>query len=758
MVARNSINGIGHNGSIPWPHDAEDMKFFKASTINQVVIMGRYTWVSLPERPLKNRINIILTSDPIQLASLPPNCFAFRSIRECDQYLNENYMHLDRWVIGGAAIYDTFMQQNLVSDVFVSQFAGDEPCDKFFNWFTNQQLHGFDQKSIQPRGKFHLVHYKKKNAEELSLLSAMRDIITNGIKRPNRTGTDTRSVFGRMFEYHMEERVDPQTGQLMYRLPLLTTKKMFTRGVFAELKWFLNGRVDSKELEMKGINIWRGNTTKAYLDSHNLSEYNEGETGPIYGFQWRHWGADYIPNKKDYQAEGIDQVSKVIDTLKTDPFSRRHIISGWNVADLDKMCLPPCFVADTMVLTKHGYTEIQHLLDNDLVFTHLGNWKPIINRQERSYEGSLYTITHVGNSESICATEEHPFLVKLIQLVSFEPTKYKLSAETQWIPAKELNPEKHVLCIPLVREEQPVSITIAINGELAMGQPIDYFMVGVYVGKQGNILDLQFIPPGWSILKQFTKCPMNSCCDIIPEWVHGLPKTDLTDLIKGFEFASSKHSFAHFSIINKQVALSLQRIYAKLGILVRVVSKEMSYTIIKINSNIQGRCYVDDQYMYLPIVSSVATQTNQMVYNLEVADDNSYVVENIATHNCHVLYQFMVHEADDQKYLSLMMTQRSCDTFLGLPFNVCSLGMFLFLMAQTVGMKPHKIIHSIADMHIYENHIQAAEEQISRTPYAFPYIQMRANTPSKPIENYEYSDIQIVNYYSHASIKGDMAA
>lgn len=598
----------------------------------------------------------------------------------------------------------------------------------------------------------------KQNTEEQALLDAMKDIINNGLTRPNRTGINTRSVFGRMFEYHMEEQINQKTGQPMYRLPLLTTKKMFTRGVFNELKWFLNGRVDSKELEADGINIWKGNTTREFLDANDFHQYEEGETGPIYGFQWRHWGAEYISNKKDYSSEGIDQVSKVIDSLKSDPFSRRHIISGWNVADLDKMCLPPCFVSDTMILTKRGYVAIQHLLDNDIVFTHLSNWKQIINRQERLYTGSLYTISHVGNSDPICATEEHPFLVKIIQMSGFEPSRYKLSKETHWIPAKELNPEKHVLCIPIVKEHKPVSITITVDNELMVSQPIDYFMIGIYVAKRGNILDLQFIPPGWSILKQFSTCPMDTCCDIIPEWVQSLPKNDLTELIKGFEFGSINHTNSYFSAINKQVALSLQRIYAKLGILVRIVVKVMDYFIIKITNDIQGRCYVDDKYMYMPIVSSKVSQTNQMVYNLEVADDNSYVVENVATHNCHVLYQFMVHETNDQKYLSLMMTQRSCDTFLGLPFNICSLGIFLFMMANTVGMKPYKIIHSIADMHIYENHIDAVEQQIKRKPYAFPYIQMKPETPIKSIEQYEYSDIQIVNYLHHDAIKADMVA
>lgn len=594
------------------------------------------------------------------------------------------------------------------------------------------------------------------NPEETALLSAMQEIISNGFKRGNRTAVDTRSVFGRMFEYHMEKQVDPQTGQPMYRLPLLTTKKMFTRGIFAELKWFLNGRVDSKELETKGVNIWKGNTSREYLDGRDLSDYEVGETGPIYGFQWRHWGAEYITNKKDYQGEGIDQVGLVINSLKNDPFSRRHVISGWNVSDLDKMCLPPCFVAGTLVTTKRGYVEIERLVDNDIVMTHLGNWKPIMNRQERTYSGTMYKIDHVGCGDSLTATDEHPFLVKTVQLCDFEPPRYKLSKETQWVAAKNLNPERHVLCLPIEQCEKPVSITVVVDGKMSTSSPIDYFMVGVFIGKRGNILDLQFVPPGWSILKEFSSDSRDMCCDMIPEWVQTLPKSDLRDLVRGFEFSCESREKTFLLSHNKHIALSMQRIYAKLGVATRVCLNNGCYIIVKVTSDIQGRCYADHQYLYLPIAGIKSIPGNQLVYNLEVADDNSYVVQNIATHNCHMLYQFLVHETDGQKYLSLMMTQRSCDTFLGLPFNICSLGMFLFLMARTVGMEPHKIIHSIADMHIYENHIDAAQQQVKRTPHAFPYIKMRQDAPIKAIEDYEYSDIEIVGYTCHGPLSGSM--
>lgn len=776
IVARNLTNGIGKNNTIPWKSNSEDLQFFKSKTVNHIVIMGRNTWESIPNAPLKNRINIILSSNPDQISVNKDTntCFAFKSIKLCDKFINTHYPTLERWVIGGESIYNAFMEKELVSDVYLSQFNSSEECDRFFHYFTKHDLHGFQLISNTESNDtlFHIKHYCKRNYEELALHRAMSEIITTGFTQPNRTGTNTKAIFGKMFEYYMTEKINPSTGESMFRLPLLTTKKMFTRGIFTELKWFLNGRVDSKELETKGINIWKGNTTREFLDNSNLSEYNEGETGPIYGFQWKHWGAKYIQGKKDYVGEGIDQVSQVIETLKTDPYSRRHIISGWNVEDLEKMCLPPCFVAGTMVLTKQGYKQIQHLLDNDLVFTHLSNWKPIINRQERLYSNQIYHIEHMGNAVSINATEEHPFLVKRIQINSFEPLGYKLS-KASWVAAKDLEADKHVLCLPIVKEENPVSMTITIDGTLVTIPPIDYYMVGVYVGKHGNMLDLQFVPPGWSILHQFNSDhrPLQEfsthntnysfgnslICNCIPEWVQSLPKKDLFDFIKGFE-SSSKMIINSYNAINESVALSLQRIYAKIGITTRITIDKATTLIYKIPNNMQGRCYTDGEYMYVPILKITSNKTETKVYNLEVADDNSYVVENIATHNCHVLYQFMVHEENNQKYLSLMMTQRSCDTFLGLPFNICSLGMFLFLMAKTVDMKPYKIIHSIANMHIYENHIESVKKQLKNTPYAFPYIQLRPGTTSKKLEDYEYSDIEIVDYFSHEAIKGEMSA
>ena len=122
----------------------------------------------------------------------------------------------------------------------------------------------------------------------------------------------------------------------------MTTKRVFWRGVAEELLWFIAGSTNAKLLQDKKIHIWDGNASREFLDKSGLSHREVGDLGPVYGFQWRHFGAEYKDMHTDYSGAGVDQLAEVIKAIKTKPEDRRIILSAWNPAALKEMALPPC--------------------------------------------------------------------------------------------------------------------------------------------------------------------------------------------------------------------------------------------------------------------------------------------------------------------------------------------------------------------------------------------------------------------------------
>jgi len=142
-------------------------------------------------------------------------------------------------------------------------------------------------------------------------LDLMQEVLRRGTKKSDRTGTGTLSLFGRQIRFDLEKG-----------FPATTTKRLYIKGVIHELLWFLMGSTNIKYLKDNGVGIW-----DEWAD-------DEGELGPIYGAQWRHWDAP--------DGRTIDQIAQVIEAIKTNPDSRRLIVSAWNVAQLEEMRLPPC--------------------------------------------------------------------------------------------------------------------------------------------------------------------------------------------------------------------------------------------------------------------------------------------------------------------------------------------------------------------------------------------------------------------------------
>ena len=156
---------------------------------------------------------------------------------------------------------------------------------------------------------------------EKGYLSLLKEINNNGIRKETRNGF-TYSSFGTSLKFEVNNGVT---------FPLLTTKKMFFRGIVEELLWFLRGSTNSKELENIGINIWKGNSSREYLDSIRLTNNDEGELGKIYGYQWRSYNGYF------------DQIRYILEELSLNN-SRRAIISAWNPCDLKEQALPPCHI------------------------------------------------------------------------------------------------------------------------------------------------------------------------------------------------------------------------------------------------------------------------------------------------------------------------------------------------------------------------------------------------------------------------------
>jgi len=348
VLARDENDGIGRFGRIPWTCTA-DMDTFRAITSHtnhpnktNLVIAGHTTRQNMPPT-LRDRTLVTLNRDG-SYETPDASC-------DTDQ----------RFLIGGKKAIETYLATgNTFTCLILTRIHGVYGCDvcvsdsdlalDTYRVYAKKRIDGAtvyvyvptlpinDQQPIVPSGLVDagLV------PDETQYLDLVREILTTGERRDGeRTGTGTLSVFGRRLSFDLADT-----------FPLITTKRVFFRGVIEELAWFLNADTDSKTLEQRRVNIWSGNTTREFLASRSLP-YRPGIAGPIYGAQWRHWGGTYDPSTGT-SSGGTDQIRNVITSLRTAPESRRHIVSVWNVDALDEMALPPCHVLIQFYATTPG--------------------------------------------------------------------------------------------------------------------------------------------------------------------------------------------------------------------------------------------------------------------------------------------------------------------------------------------------------------------------------------------------------------------
>jgi len=333
---KNGDLGIGLNGCIPW-NIPEDLKHFKEITMGHTVIMGKATFDSI-SKALPGRKCVVLTSNlNFEMDGVETVC----SFEAIDLIIGrETSCNKKVFIIGGKVLYEKYLKQANV--IHLTHIENEILCDtlvsggipgkfnKIQNYSELKEINGI-------RYRFLTYSQTFDKLDEQRYLDLLEKILEKGSIKKDRTGTGTISIFGDQLRFDISDG----------KIPMLTTKKLPFKTILEELLWFCRGDTNSMILSKKGIKIWNGNTSREFLDSRNL-DYDEGIAGPIYGFQWKHFGAKYSPEYSDTSKidtsiiGGMDQLQNVINILKTDPFSRRIVMSAWNPGQLDEMCLPPC--------------------------------------------------------------------------------------------------------------------------------------------------------------------------------------------------------------------------------------------------------------------------------------------------------------------------------------------------------------------------------------------------------------------------------
>jgi dihydrofolate reductase / thymidylate synthase len=355
--------GIAKEGQIPW-RNPEDLRWFKEKTMStppgcedHYLVMGRKTWSSLPRRPLPGRKHVIFSSSKAPTSENDEHVLWITNENEFQTW----YTMIERpscfYWIGGVSIWNLYMdlvQKSVISytGAYITYMDESFGCDQFLptsvvsNMYVSQIIRPKSSVSIyistDPETiktcSMEIMEWRpitpSKRTEEMQYLDAIQLILKNGYQKMDRTGTGTINYMGISMRFSLRNQT----------LPLLTTKRVFLKGIVEELGWFLRGETDAKRLQEKDVHIWDGNASREFLDQLGFTNRETGDCGPIYGFQMRHFGAVYQDCHTDYTGQGIDQIAYVLDQIQQNPNSRRIVLNMWNPMDLSKMVLPPCHV------------------------------------------------------------------------------------------------------------------------------------------------------------------------------------------------------------------------------------------------------------------------------------------------------------------------------------------------------------------------------------------------------------------------------
>jgi len=336
-----------------------DLQYFKNITtqgpsMSNAVIMGRVTYETL-DGPLTNRHNIIVSNTLNKISGCVVVKNLDAALLEAIKLPNVNNI----WICGGKSIYDEFLARYMPDKIYlvvnhskkeinfktIMDYENIIPSGENFEYkkIENNDTYETD---IDPYGENmhqrHLRLVREYNEYKLTIMhetdehryiKMIKNIICNGFYQLDRTKVGTLAVHGCTLRFNLRNGV----------LPVITSRRTFYRGAIEEFLWMLKGETDSSMLQNKNIHIWDGNTTTKFIKDRGLEgKVPENNIGALYGYQIRNWGGDWDAWINEHRRTGIDQLERLISGLKTTPNSRRHVISNYNVSQLEMGVLEPC--------------------------------------------------------------------------------------------------------------------------------------------------------------------------------------------------------------------------------------------------------------------------------------------------------------------------------------------------------------------------------------------------------------------------------
>lgn len=411
ILAIDKANGIGHStdlgtkNGLAWDikkdmtHFREVTRSDKEAGRKNVLIMGRKTADTF-KKPLPGRVNVVLTSKKdYRYEDGFLSCESFMGILKLllSTWNEENYGKV--FVIGGAGLVsEAIKYPGLIDQVHLTivntDYNLDVKVDDLFTLLDNNFKHliaeiekDVDLNSGKEVDLTFTTLVNKYRTDpsgiyegEYSYLDTMKSLIS--LQTRSTRNADTYSKFGTSMEF------DLQKG-----FPALTTKRLFWRGVVEELLFFLSGKTNAKLLSDRKVRIWDGNTTPEFYKKVGLN-YEEGDMGPMYGFNWRYFGAEYKGMHHDYTGQGEDQFAEVIDLLLNDPHSRRILLTTYNVAERKKGVLYPC----------HGLTAQFYVRDGTFIdcqmYQRSADWFLGVPFNIASYSLLVHMIVNIVNQRS----------------------------------------------------------------------------------------------------------------------------------------------------------------------------------------------------------------------------------------------------------------------------------------------------------------------------------------------------------------------